>query len=59
MAPRTNPKYGIGFEATEKTLARRIVKSGKVQLRSNPSGYDRRVAERAAIRAHALKVLSK
>lgn len=53
----TNPKYGRGFPATDVTLARRIVKSGKVQLMARGYNYDPRVSERKAIRAQAHKTL--
>ena len=56
---QTNPKYGKGFPATDATMARRIVKSGKVQLAASRFGYEPRVSERKAIREQALKTLSK
>jgi hypothetical protein len=55
----TNPKYGKGFPANGVTMARRIVKSGKVQLPANTYGYNPRVSERSSIRNQALRTLSK
>lgn len=57
MNIHTNPKYGRGFPATDITLARRIVKSGKVQLPVRGYSYDPRVTERKAIRAQAHNTL--
>lgn len=55
----TNPKYGRGFPLTDTAEARRIVKSGKVQLQASGFGYSRRVEERKAIRKHAESIVAK
>ncbi|AUR83990.1 hypothetical protein NVP1046O_65 [Vibrio phage 1.046.O._10N.286.52.E3] len=55
----TNPKYGRGFPSTGTTKARRIVKSGKVQLQVSSYDYSPRVEERKAIRKQAESILAK
>lgn len=49
----TNPKDGRGFPLTDTAEARRIVKSGKVQLQASGFDYSPRLEERKAIRSLA------